>query len=322
MRKLLTPESASALGKLTLLARNVVEGFITGLHASPFHGFSVEFSEHRNYAPGDDLRDLDWTAYARTDRYVVKRYKEETNLRCRLLVDASASMDFASGDAKSKTPRPDPLPKGERAKQKTRKDQEEAPITKLAYACRLAACLAYLMIRQRDAVGLTICRGEATEDLAPSAREAHLAEIFRRLEAVLSGGTPDLPRTFHETAEVLRRRGLVVVLSDLLDAEEAMQKALRHLRHRRHEVILFHLLDPAEEDLPYRRIGEFVDLENGARLRVDPPAIRAEYRQAVRDFRQRWRRFASDSGIDYMAVTTAEPIQELLVRYLVRRAKT
>lgn len=291
--RLLTPEAVNAIGRLPILARNVVEGFITGLHTSPFHGFSVEFAEHRKYSPGDSIRDLDWTAYARTDRYYVKRYREETNLRCRMLLDASASMDFAS-----------------------------TGISKLEYACRLAACMGYLAIRQRDAIGLTVCRGDASEDIPPAAKPAHLAHVMRLLESVRAEGTPELARSFHLTAERMRRRGMMVVFSDLLDGEDELMKALKHLRHRRHEVIVFHILDPAEETLPYKHVSEFTDLESGARLMVDPQALRGLYVKEISEFRARYRRICSDAGIDYVAVTTDEPFERLFLRYLVRRSRS
>jgi len=290
--RFLTPEAVHALGRLSLLARNVVEGFITGLHTSPFHGFSVEFAEHRKYTPGDPIRDLDWTAYARTERYYIKRYREETNLRCRLLVDASASMGFAS-----------------------------AAQSKLEYACGLAACIAYLAMRQRDAVGLTIVDGDGTRDLPPAMRSTHLGLIMEMLEAARAGGTPPVAQALHHAAERMRRRGMIVAFSDLLDGEEPIMNALRHLRHRKHEVILFHILDPAEEDLPYRQVSEFVDLETRARIKVDPQAIRARYREEIRRFRWRYRRICSDCRIDYVPVITAEPRERLLLRYLVRRAR-
>lgn len=290
--RFLTPAAINAMGRLPLLARTVVEGFITGLHTSPFHGFSVEFTEHRKYTPGDPLRDLDWVVYGRTDRYYIKRYREETNLRCRILLDASASMGFAS-----------------------------QATSKLEYACRLAACLAYLAIRQRDAVGLTVCHAEGVSEIPPAARPAHLGRIMELLETTRAGGNPSIASAFHETAERMRRRGLVIAISDLLDPEEELIGALRHLRHRHHDVILFHLMDPAEEELPYRHISEFVDMETGESLMADPQTLRQQYREAIGDFRQRYRRACSDSAIDYMEVNTAEPFTRLLWRYLVRRSR-
>ncbi len=287
------PRTIAAIGKLPLIARTVVEGFLTGRHSSPYHGFSVEFAEHRKYAPGDSLRDLDWTAYARTGRYYIKRYREETNLRCRIILDASGSMGFGSDG-----------------------------VTKIDYGCCLAAALAYLAIRQRDAVGLTLCAGDSASDLPPSARHAHLQELFQRLESARAGGRPPIWQSMEQTARLLRRRGLVVAISDLLDEETELVKALKHLRHRRHEVILFHLLDAAEEELPYRHIGEFVDLETGAKLMVDPQAVRDVYIEEIRAFRQRFKRIAGDCGIDYVAVNTAEPFERLLHRYLLRRGRS
>ncbi len=292
INRFVSPQALSALGRLPLLARDVVEGFITGLHTSPFHGFSVEFAEHRKYSPGDPLRDLDWTAYARTDRYYIKRYREETNLRCCLLLDASASMGFAS-----------------------------AEISKFDYACRLAACIGYLAMRQRDAIGLTIAGGDEEKRLPPSSRMAHLGLVMDMLEAAKPGGVPAIPAAFHNAAEYMRRRGLVVAFSDLLDGEEELVKALRHLRHRRHEVILFHILDPAEEDLPYRHVSEFIDLENGEKIKVDPQAVRAQYQKEIASFRARYRKLCSDCAIDYVAVNTSEKFETLLMRYLVRRSR-
>ncbi len=288
----LTPEAINSLGRLPLLARNVVEGFITGLHTSPFHGFSVEFAEHRKYTPGDPLRDLDWTAYARTDRYYIKRYKEETNLRCRLVVDASASMGFGSATG-----------------------------SKLEYACGLAACIAYLAMRQRDAVGLSIIGQDKTSDLPPATRPAHLGRIMEMLQEARPGGAPPIAANLHQTAERMNRRGLVAAFSDLLDAEDEIITALKHLRHRKHEVILFHILDPAEEELPYRHVSEFVDMETGEKLKVDPQAIRARYQQEIANFRFRFRRICSDCDIDYVPVITNEPVGKLLLRYLVRRSR-
>lgn len=285
-------DPADSLGRLALQARRVVEGFLTGIHASPYHGFSAEFADHRKYTPGDPLRDLDWSAYARTDRYYVKRYKEETNLRCALLVDASKSMDFAGGDGP----------------------------TKLDYACQAAAALAYLCHRQRDAVGLTVCAAGRVADLPPSARPAHLGLIFERLETLRAVGTPDLPTRFEETARRLPGRGLVIVLSDLLDGEAELTRALKHLRHRRHDALLIHLLDPAEIELPYGRIHDFVDLETGQSVRADPNALRDAYREEIAAFRDRYRRFCNDTGIEYVPAATDTPLPALLAPVLARRA--
>ncbi len=289
----LTPEAVLAMGRLALLARQVVEGFITGLHHSPFHGFSAEFAEHRKYTAGDALKDLDWQAYARTDRYYVKRYREETNLRCRLVLDASASMDFSSGQLASKCEQ----------------------------ARRLAACLAYLALRQRDAVGLTVCAGAKTADLPGAAKGGHLGRIVQTLEAARPEGAADLAGALHRLAGELPPRGLVVILSDCLEDETELGKALRRLRHRRHEVLLFHLLDPAEEELPYRGLGEFIDPETDEGLIADALSLRAGYREEIREFRRRCRALCADVGGDYSAVSTAEPFERLLMHYLARRAR-
>ncbi|MCX7934729.1 MAG: DUF58 domain-containing protein, partial [Planctomycetota bacterium] len=242
--------------------------------------------------------DIDWIAYARTDRYYVKRYREETNLRCNLMLDASASMGFASAAAAHEG--------GE-------------PLSKLAYACRLAACLAYLAVRQRDAVGLTICQDSAAQDLPARGTQAQLAEIFRRLEKVQARGKSDLAAALHAAAERLRRRGMVMIISDLLEDEAEIFHALRHLRHRRHELIVFHLLDPAEEYLPYEGVSDFIDPESGARLRADPIALRSDYQEAIAAFRSRCRRECAADRISYVEACTSEPFPRLLQRYLARR---
>jgi len=296
-KRLLSSEAIAALGKLPLLAQEAVEGMLAGRHASPFHGFSAEFSDHRKYTAGDAVHDIDWTAYARTDRYYVKRYREETNLRCSLVLDASASMGFASAGAAED--------KG-----------AEGALSKLAYASRLAACLAYLAIRQRDAVGLTICQNGVADSLPPAGTQAQLAEIFRRLESVQACGASLLADALHAMAERLRRRSMAIILSDLLDDEVGLFKALRHLRYRRHSVIVFHILDPAEEDLPYERVSDFIEPESGARLRADPVALRADYQEAIAAFRRRCRQECSADNISYVEACTSEPFPRLLQRYL------
>lgn len=290
--RLLPVHVVQGMGRLGLLARDVVEGFITGLHGSPYHGFSVEFAEHRKYVPGDAVRDLDWKVYARSDRYFIRRYKEETNCRCRVFLDASGSMDFGDGDAH-----------------------------KLDYGRRLAACLAYLALRQRDAAGLTICADGTSSDLPASAKPGHLGLLLDALEQSRSGGVSTLARRLTEHAERERRRGIVAVIGDLLDDETAAATALRHLAHRGHEVLLFHLLAPEEETLPYRHIGEFIDLETKARLRVDPQSLRKEYVARIQAFRQSIRQACGDAGVDYVPVRTDVPLAHLLPRYLARRAK-
>lgn len=288
----LEPEAASRLRNLNLVARSVVEGFVSGLHRSPYHGFSVEFAEHREYAPGDNIKDLDWRAWAKSDRFYVKRYEEETNLSAHILLDTSASMTFRSRG-----------------------------LSKLEYACFLAASLAYLMVRQQDSVGLVVFAEGIQERLPPHSTTAHLNELLRALEQVKPGGETDTAATFHQLAEMIKRRGLIVILSDLLDDEREVLRALRHFRHRRHEVIIFHILDPAERHFPYSRLSDFVDLETGDRLQVDPRFVRRDYLEQMEAFVANYRRGTTESAIDYILAETTTPYDRLLLSYLSRRSK-
>jgi uncharacterized protein (DUF58 family) len=273
------------------VARGVVEGFITGLHASPNKGFSVEFAEHRKYAPGDSPRHLDWRVLGRTDRLYIKQYEEETNLRAQILLDTSGSMAFG----------------------------QSAAGTKLDYAAHLAAALAYLMIRQQDAVGLTTFDTAIRTDLAAGASPRHFDEMMRRLEAIRPGRETALGPTLHRLADRFKRRCLVILISDLHGDDESLQRALHHFRARRHEVIVFQVLDHAELDFPYQDTARFVDLETGEQIQVDPGFVRDAYLEEMEAFVQGCRRICAECAIDYVLADTAEPYDRLLSRYLVRR---
>ena len=292
------PEALARLGKIKLIARAVVEGFITGLHRSPYRGFSSEFSDHREYVPGDNPRDLDWLALARTDRYYIKRYEEETNVRCHVLLDASASMGYR---------------------------YDESKLTKLEYACFLAASLAFLMVRQQDPVGLVAFDERIREFFPARTTTMHLNRLLQRLEATAPGGKTSLSETFHDLAERIRKRGLIVIVSDLLgeDAfERDVMRGLSHFRHKKHEVLLFHVLDAAELEFPFGRLSEFVDMETGERLQADPIYIREEYRRQVRDFTDRYRRECAAQNIDYVLANTSTPYDLLLRAFLDKRKRT
>ena len=290
--KYLEPEAASRLRNLNLVARSVVEGFVSGLHRSPYHGFSVEFADHRKYTPGDNIRDLDWRAWAKSDRFYIKRYEEETNVNAHLLLDVSASMTFRSRG-----------------------------LSKLEYACFLAASLAYLMVRQQDSVGLVVFADGIEKRLPPHSSTLHLNELLRTLETVEPVAETDIAATFHQLAEMIKRRGLIVILSDLLDEEREVLRALRHFRHRRHEVIIFHILDPAERRFPYSRLSDFIDLETGSRLQVDPRFVRQDYLKQIEAFINTYRKGATESNIEYVLADTATPYDRLLLAYLARRSK-
>ncbi len=285
------PERAGKLRNLNLLARQAVEGFISGLHRSPHKGFSVEFSEHREYSPGDDLRHLDWVAWGRTDRYYVKQYEQETNLRAYILLDVSGSMNYRHG---------------------------EGP-TKFQYGCFLAACLSYLMCRQQDVVGMIAFDDRVRFHLTPGSTPAHLDRIFKHLEGVKPGKLTAIAPTFHQLAASLAKRGLVIVISDLYDEPSEILRALQHFVHKRHQIIVFHVLDPAEVEFPFRKVVSFVDMENGQKLQVDPRYVKDAYLAEMRAFIERYRKECSDRKIEYALTTTDVPYDRMLLDYLARR---
>ena len=290
--KYLEPEVVAKLSNLSLVGRLVVEGFITGLHKSPHKGFSVEFAEHRQYVPGDDLRYLDWTVFARTDNYFIKQYEEETNVKAYLLVDRSASMGFGSGS-----------------------------VTKLQYACYLAAALSYLMIRQRDAAGLVTFDSQIRRLLPPRSRPTQLRAILEELQDLEPGEQSDLGRTFHDLAENIKRRGLIIVFSDLLDNPDRLLPALQHFRHNKHEVLVFHILDRQELEFDYEDYATFQDLETGRQLPLDPAFFRQTYLDRIEAYQSRFRRFASENRIDYLMLNTEVPYDRSLMAYLSKRAR-
>jgi uncharacterized protein (DUF58 family) len=285
------PDRLGKFASLSLLARQAVEGFISGLHRSPHRGFSSEFSEHRQYIPGDDLRHLDWVAWGRSDRFYVKQYEQQTNLRAQILLDASSSMDY----------------------------RHDAPVTKFAYGCFLAACLSYLMARQQDLVGVTAFAETIRFHLPPHSTPAHLDRIFRRLEATSPGGRTALAATIHHLARRMAKRGLVLIISDLYDDADEVVRALQHLVHKKHQIILFHLLDEAELDLPFRDVVTLVDMETDQRLQVDSRTVREAYRREMQTFLDRYRRDCAERRIEYVPATTAVPYDRMLLNYLARR---
>jgi uncharacterized protein (DUF58 family) len=289
--ELLPPESLARFASLGLVARWIVEGFITGLHASPYHGFSAEFAEYRPYTAGDDLRHFDWKALAKSDRKYVKKYHSETNTRCHVLLDCSASMGFGS------------------------------PVTKLRYGAAVAAALSYLMVLQQDAAGVALFADRVVKKLRPKATMAHFREIAATLETARAEATTDASRALHELAEQLKTRGIVVIVSDLHDDVDRIVRGLRHLRFRRHEVILFHVLDHDELAFPYRTLAEFEDLETRERVRVQPAAFRGEYLRAMDELTSRLRRECSSMRVDYQLVDTQTPFDQVLSRYLDRRQR-
>jgi uncharacterized protein (DUF58 family) len=291
----LEPAALARMRNLGLAARGVVEGFISGLHASPYKGFSVEFAEHRKYAPGDNLRHLDWRVLGRTDRLYVKQYEEETNLRAQILLDSSGSMAFTG-------------PSG--------------GLSKLQYGSFLTAVLAYMMMRQQDAVGLTTFDTKVRLDLPAGRSHRHFDEMMKRLEAVRPGRTTNLGATLHRLADRFKRRSLIVLISDLYDDPEAVATALHHFRHKQHEVIVLQVLDSAELEFPYRETASFLDLETGETVQVDPSYVREDYRLRMAEFLDRCRKLCAECQIDHMVMDTSEPYDRALSRFLERRARS
>ena len=289
----LEPKAVTRLRNLELVARLVVEGFISGRHRSPFHGFSVEFADHRQYVVGDDLRFLDWKVYGKQDRLYVKRFEEETNLRAHLLIDRSRSMAFKSGE-----------------------------LSKLEYACYCAASLAYLMIQQRDAVGLATFDHEIHTRITPSSRRSQLNLLLSKLDECVPGSDTDLSETLHELAERVRRRGLIVLFSDLLDEQAAVINALQHFRHRKHEVLVFHVMDPAEVNLPFQGVTRFRDMESPRELLANPALLREQYVERFKAFADYYREQCGRLKIDYIPVNTETPYDEFLSQYLIRRSRS
>ncbi|MEZ4648340.1 MAG: DUF58 domain-containing protein [Candidatus Eisenbacteria bacterium] len=305
--RFLDPGLVGKLQRLDLVARRVVEGFLTGLHKSPFHGFSVEFAEHRQYMPGDELRYLDWKVLAKSDRYYIKQFEEETNLRAHLLVDTSTSMLFQS---------------------------EPDGVSKLRYAIQLAASIAYLMNRQNDAVGLMTFSDKIHSHLQPRSSGAHLRHLFQELEvearrsAIRKGKGEETPRStaigkcLEYLADRVQRRGLVVLLTDFWDHNEHdVVRALKHFRHRRHEVVVFQIQDPAEAEFPYREESVFHDMETGEKLNVLPWEAAKEFKRRVDERTQFYQRHCGANGITFERLLTRTPYDLALLRYLEKRQR-
>jgi uncharacterized protein (DUF58 family) len=289
--KYLDPLALSRLKNLTLAARLVVEGFFAGMHKSPHRGFSVEFAEHREYTPGVDPRHIDWRVFGRRDKLYVKQYEEETSLRCYLLLDKSASMGY----------------------------KHSGQLTKLQYGSFLAASLAYLMSFQHDAVGLITHDTGVRGRIPPRQGPGHLRVVMEQLEDTTPGGETSLAETFHQLAETIKRRALVVVISDLFDDADSVVAALKHFRHKKHEVILFHTLDPAELTFPFDDITLVEDLETKREVMSDPRAFRKAYLEELGKFLQTIRGGCLDAQIDYAQAETGQKFDTFLGAYLAKR---
>ena len=292
-RKYLNPDIVSKLKGMEMRARMVVEGFIAGLHKSPYHGFSVEFAEHRQYMPGDNIRDIDWKVYAKSDRYHIKQYEEETNLKGYLLLDCSKSMAYQSQDRMSK----------------------------IDYGGLLCGALSYLMLRQRDAVGLVTFDDKIRRYIPPRSKSGHIHVLLNELAAQTPSDKTDISNTLHEMAERIKRRGLVIIISDLLDDASKIISGLKHFRYNNHEVIVFHVLDPRERDFAFPREAVFKDMETGEELTTLPYQIKSDYAKAVRNFSDEIALSCRQANIDYHPIDNAMPFDKALYAFLSKREK-
>lgn len=290
-RRFLDPQVLSRLAAVPLVPRKPMVGTVSGRHASPHRGSSVEFAEYRKYVPGDDLRRLDWRAYGRSDRFYVKEYEADTNLRLCLVLDTSGSMAYAS-----------------------------AGTSKIDYARRVCGALAYLASQQGDAVGISCAADGIVRTLPPRRNPTHLRLVFDVIEEADPSGPTRLPEVLHEIAETIRQRALVVVVSDLFVEPEALGQAFSHLRFRRHDVAVFHLLDPQELGFKFQRPTRFLDMEGGGAIFADPIDIADRYHRAVAQYLDAVRELVLESAIDYHRVLSDEPYEQVLARFLVGRA--
>jgi uncharacterized protein (DUF58 family) len=292
-RKYLEPTAAAQLNGIDLKAKMVVEGFITGLHKSPYHGFSVEFAEHRPYRAGDEVKNIDWKVYGRSNRYYVKQYEEETNLRSTILVDISASMAFAS----------------------------EGHIPKVEYASYLAASLSYLMMKQRDSVGLALYDNEVRTYLPSKSKPSYLNLILKELEAVQPTGETETAKALDKLADQIKRRGLIIIISDFFDDVDSISSALKHFRHKENEVIVFQLLDPRELDFDFGRAAKFVDLETGEEMATNSHQLKDAYQQKMKEFTKQIRDVCHSQKVDYNLVVTSDPFDKAMREFLSKRSK-
>lgn len=290
--RFLDPSVIARMASMELRARTVVEGFLSGLHRSPYRGFSVEFAEYRQYLPGDDLNSIDWKVYARTDRHYIKKYEEETNLRCHVLLDVSGSMAYRSG-----------------------------AVSKLEYGQFLAAALGYLINRQRDAVGLIAFDEKIVTMLPASARPGHLRAMLVSLDRLEVGVRSNVSKPLHEVADMLAKRGLVVLISDLFDDPVKTVRGLKHIRFKGSEVIVFHVLDPYELTFPFQRATRFRDLETADEVMAVPALVRDAYLKKMGDMLEIYERELKTAGIDYCRLDTSQPLDAALLRYLATRAR-
>jgi len=288
----LDPRTLASVEGLDLQARLLVEGYVAGMHPSPYHGFSVEFAEHREYVPGDDVRHVDWKVWSKTDKLYLKQYEEETNLLLYLLLDTSESMSYQADDR----------------------------VSKFKYAQLVVAALAYMVLQQQDSVGLALFDDAVRRYLKPAGQPSHLKEVIHLLDVTPARDKSDLGAVLHDLSERFKRRGIVAIFSDLLDDPTKVLAGLKHFRHRRHEVVVFHVLDPDEVDFPFRDPTLFQGMEGIPDVAADPVAIGAAYRKEVADYLDALKKGCRMIDIDYVPLRTDQPLDVALSAYLAARA--
>ncbi len=292
-RKYLNPSVISKLNSLDLRARLVVEGYMVGLHKSPYHGFSVEFTEHRPYMQGDGIKDIDWKVYGKTDKFFIKQYEEETNLRSYILLDTSRSMKYAS----------------------------EGNISKLEYATTLVASLSYLMNKQQDAVGLTLYSDKITKYFPPKSSRAYLQEILKQLAEISASDKTNTASCLNSIAEKIKRRGLVIIVSDFFDDVNSIMSALKHFRYQKNEVIVFQIIDPLERNFAFGNDAIFKDLETEDEITTQPYQIQKAYMEAMEEFISKIKKECLNSNIEYNLIETSTPFDKALFSYIQKRRK-
>jgi len=292
-KNLLDPSIIPKINSLELRARLVVEGFMVGLHKSPYHGFSVEFTQHRPYMQGDGLKDVDWKVYGKTEKFYIKQYEEETNLRSYILLDVSKSMQFSSGNN----------------------------VTKLEYASTLAAALSYLMMKQQDAFGLTLYSDRIVQYLPPKATKSYLQQILKSLVSVTASDTTNTASCLNSVAEKIQRRGLVIIISDLFDDIESVISALKHFSYQKNDVIVFQILDPIERNFAFGRDAIFKDMESEEELTTQPYQIQKAYKLAMEEFINKIKSECLNSKIDFNNIDTSTPFDKALMSYIQKRKR-
>ena len=291
-RDYLNPSIIKKIDNLSLRAKLVVEGFIVGLHKSPYHGFSIEFSEHRPYTFGDEIKFIDWKLLAKTDKLYIKQFEEETNLKSYILFDKSSSMSYGSSD-----------------------------ITKFEYAKTISACLSYLMIKQQDAVGLTTFDKKINISIPPKSKISHLNYLLKVLNNTKIEGETKISYILHSLAESIRKRGLIILISDLMDDPEDVLKGLRHFRYKGHEVMVFHIIDDKEIKFDFNSPINFIDLENKKMIKTDPRQIKVEYKKSFNLFCEKYKKECNKNNIDYIPINTSYSIDKTLIQYIIKRSK-